>query len=162
MNRDPNNYHLFNDMAVASEKIGKLQEALEYANKANQLTKCRSPLFLLNRASILMGLSHINEARKDFDLAAEQLRVPDKATLIQLGINVENIKYMFSQLNRYAYLMTPINEFKKDVLNQIGETALAQEEKYQPIVQKVEKAEEYAMSRIITQIKQAQQESPNP
>lgn len=113
INKDPNNYHLFNDMAVTLERLGRLQEALDYANKANFITKNRSPLFLLNRASILMGLQRINDARADFDRAAEELRTPDKASLNQLGINVDNLKYMFSQLNHYAYLMTPINDFKK-------------------------------------------------
>lgn len=35
MNKDPHNYQLFNDMAVTLERLNRLQEALEYANKAN-------------------------------------------------------------------------------------------------------------------------------
>ena len=35
MNKDSNNYQLFNDMAVTLERLNRLPEALEYANKAN-------------------------------------------------------------------------------------------------------------------------------
>lgn len=97
-----------------------------------------------------MNLQRNNDAKQDFDRAAEELRTPDKANLNQLGINVDNLKYMFSQLNHYAYLMTPINDFRKEILNQIGKIA---EPKYSKIVEKVEKAEGYAMSRVITELK---------
>ncbi len=59
---------------------------------------------------------------------------------MRLGINVENIKYMFNQLNRYAYLMTPINEFKKEILSEITKLATSNAPKYEKIVEKVEKA----------------------
>jgi hypothetical protein len=59
---------------------------------------------------------------------------------MRLGINVDNIKYMFNQLNRYAYLMTPINDFKKEVMSQITRLATTDAPKYESIVGKVEKA----------------------
>lgn len=70
---------------------------------------------------------------------------------------------MFNQLNHYAYLMTPINDFRKEIMSQISKLTEKNENKYSQIVEKVEKAEGYAMSRIITQIKkETPLEAPNP
>lgn len=60
-----------------------------------------------------MNLQKTSLAKQDFDRAAEELRNPDKNYLMQLGLNLDNLKYMFNQLNHYAYLMTPINDFRK-------------------------------------------------
>ncbi len=60
-----------------------------------------------------MSLEKIAQAKLDFDKAAAQLKVPDKEFLQKLGINVGNLKYIFNQLNHYAYLMQPINDMRK-------------------------------------------------
>lgn len=60
-----------------------------------------------------MNLQKISLAKLDFDRAAAELRVPDKEFLQKLGINVGNLKYIFNQLNHYAYLMQPINDLRK-------------------------------------------------
>jgi hypothetical protein len=64
-----------------------------------------------------MNLQKSNLAKKDFERAAEELRTPDKKNLSQLGLNLDNLKYMFNQLNHYAYLMTPINDFRKEIIS---------------------------------------------
>ena len=84
-----------------------------YANIANQLTELRSPLMLLNRASIYMHLKKINEAKMDLDRASDEVSNPDRSYMIKLGISQENLKFIFNQLNHYAYLMSPINIFRE-------------------------------------------------
>ena len=67
---------------------------------------------LLNRASILMKLRRLGEAREDLDRASREVGNPDRSFLVKLGVTAENFKFIFNQLNHYAYLMTPINVFR--------------------------------------------------
>lgn len=110
--KQSNNFGLFNDMAVALEELADYNQALKYANIANQLTECRSPLLLMNRASIYMNLNKIAEAKLDLDKASKEVANPDRSYLIKLGITAENLKFVFNQLNHYSYLMSPINLFR--------------------------------------------------
>ena len=106
-------------MSVGLEKEQRYEEALVYANKANQIIKEKSPLILLNRANIFIKLKNFSSAKRDFEIAAEILRSPDKSFLKTYGISEFNLKFMFNQLNRYAYLMQPLNTLKKSIKNEI-------------------------------------------
>jgi tetratricopeptide (TPR) repeat protein len=53
-------------MSVALENLHKYDEALNYANKANEIINEKSPLILLNRANIFMKLNNLNKAKNDF------------------------------------------------------------------------------------------------
>ena len=51
--------------------MGKYEEALKYASKASELTDNRSPLVLMNRASIYMHMGMIQKAQQDMDRASK-------------------------------------------------------------------------------------------
>jgi hypothetical protein len=73
----------------------------------------------MNKASILMNLKRVEEAKKNMDWARSAVKNPDRDYLAKLGINAQNFKFIFNQLNHYAFLMKPIDVFKEGLAKQI-------------------------------------------
>lgn len=60
---------------------------------------------------------------------------------MKFGISADHLRYMFNQLDHYAYLMTPINVFKEGLQSQISQNQLKiieNEPEYKNIVKKTQ------------------------
>lgn len=87
-----------------------------------------------------MDLNNSILAKSDFENAAAILRSPDKTGLRMFGINELNLKFMFGQLDQYAYLMSPIQTFREGLVNEIKKFQIPQEKPFPTVINKVEKA----------------------
>lgn len=66
-----------------------------------------------------MRLNRVNEAKRDLNRASQIVRNPDRSNLVKFGINAENFKYIFNQLDHYAYLMSPIQIFREELAKEV-------------------------------------------
>lgn len=98
-------------MAVALEYQERYEEALNYALKANSITGESFPLFLVNRACILMRLGRKDEAIRDLNRSKKSMAESSKEK--RLWDNNENRVFIEKQLKRYGSLMEPIEDFKE-------------------------------------------------